>query len=357
MNKKENYRPSGIPAGEQKYKISVCIVIYNIKEYLERSVRSAMNQTYKNLEILLIDDGSTDGCSQLCDKLASEDERIRVIHKANGGVSSARNAAIENASGEYFTFLDGDDYIDPDMYETMLSGMLAEAADMAVCRYRQVDTGGEVISDETTDAAWIFEESELLEQFLLEDGNISIQNAPWNKLYKRSIIGELRFPPGIYEDALFTPLLLSRVKKGLYFDRAMYNYVCDRPTSIMNKTAVNSHVFSELIPNYYKRSEYIRSIGREDLANISDYFLYKRILIFVTLLNRSHEPDKKEHLKFLDGCLRADTSVYPAVYSCRGASKREYTKLKLYLASPWLYRFAMFINDRVVLPVKSSRKV
>ena len=103
--------------------ITVIVPVYNIREYLPRCVRSITGQTYENLEILLVDDGSTDGTGELCDTLAGEDKRIQVYHKKNGGSSSARNLALEKARGEYVGFVDSDDYIEPHMYELLMKGI------------------------------------------------------------------------------------------------------------------------------------------------------------------------------------------------------------------------------------------
>ena len=107
----------------ENFLISVIVPVYNIEKYIERCVRSICVQTYKNLEILLVDDGSTDGSGEICERLAKEDERIRVFHKENGGSSSARNLGIREAKGEYLGFIDSDDYIEPDMYELLAEGI------------------------------------------------------------------------------------------------------------------------------------------------------------------------------------------------------------------------------------------
>ena len=106
--------------GKNMKKVSVIVPVYNVENYLEECVNSILNQTYENLEIILVDDGSTDNCPQICDDWAKKDKRIKVIHKANGGVSSARNVGLDNATGEYIGFVDSDDYIDITMYEKML---------------------------------------------------------------------------------------------------------------------------------------------------------------------------------------------------------------------------------------------
>lgn len=353
MIKKDNYVSNIKKCDNQGAKISVCIVIYNIAEYLERAILSAINQTYKNLEILLIDDGSTDGSQDICDKYAAIDNRVRVIHKENGGVSAARNAALCYATGDYFTFLDGDDYIENNMYELMLSSLLEENADMSICRYRQVDSNG-IINDGSTDSAYIFENNETLEYLLIEDEKYTIQNATWNKLYKRELIKGLSFPDGIYEDALYTPMLLERVQKSVYLDTALYNYVRDRQTSIMNKAVVNEHIFKELIPNYISRSAFLREKKHDKLAQIADYFLYKRLLIFITQLNRSHDKEKRQKLSYIDDVINKEKNKFQEVYSNPYANQNEYKKMKIYLKSPLLFRMTMYINDKLIIPLKQK---
>lgn len=119
-------------------KISVIVPIYKVENYLNRCVESIRKQTYRNLEIILVDDGSPDACGEMCDRYAQEDSRIRVIHKENGGLSDARNAGIEVATGEYIAFVDSDDWIDDKMYEVLYSTLLKYNADIAECSYRNL---------------------------------------------------------------------------------------------------------------------------------------------------------------------------------------------------------------------------
>ena len=114
-------------------KISVIVPVYNVEQYLERCVDSIINQTYKNLEIILVNDGSTDNSGKLCDELAKRDDRIRVIHKGNGGLSDARNAGIEEAESDLIGFIDSDDYIDEDMYELLIDNLRETNADLSMC--------------------------------------------------------------------------------------------------------------------------------------------------------------------------------------------------------------------------------
>ena len=119
-----------------KERISVVVPVYNVEQYLEKCVNSIINQTYKNLEIILVDDGATDKSGKLCDELAKLDNRIMVYHKKNGGLSDARNYGVERATGDYIGFVDGDDYIDAEMYEKLYEAIKKENVDVAECNLK-----------------------------------------------------------------------------------------------------------------------------------------------------------------------------------------------------------------------------
>lgn len=344
-----DYKIKPIEKSKDDPLISVCVAVYNSEDYLPRCIDSILDQTYENLQIILVDDGSTDSCGKICDEYAAKDPRIEVIHKTNGGLYTSRNSGIEAAKGEYICFLDGDDYIDPCMYENMLSALRDLDCDLAVCRYKQVFEDG--IKDGSTGKTIIFDSSEILEQFLKEDEHILIQNSAWNKLYKRSLISSLRFPARWYEDMLYTPQLLNLTSRSVYLDTAWHNYICDRSSSIMNK-GVNKRIFTDLIPNFYDRSAFLESIGRHDLALISDYFLYKKLLLYVTDVYRSSEKEKKDYLSFLDEKLRDGKDRYAEIFGIDIANPNEYKKMKIYLKSPLLYHITMRLNDSLVIPLK-----
>lgn len=349
----EQYQPKPILPGEQTEKISVAMAVYNSDAYLERAILSVLNQTYRNLELILVDDGSTDNCPQICDRYAALDPRVRVIHKENGGLYTSRNVGIEQATGEYLAFLDGDDWADPDMYESMLSCLREQAADLVVCRYKRVYRDATV--DGSTDRAVVMEGQEMLAKYLEEEEDFLIQNAAWNKLYRRSILGDLRFPARWYEDMLYTIRLLNRTARSVYLDHAYHNYVCDRGSSIMNR-GLNERIYTDLIPNLYDRSAFLRQIGREDLALLQDYFLYKRLLLFYTAVVRSADPQKAAHKKYLKRRLYEGRERYPAIFGIPQANPNEYRKMKIFLVSPLLYMAVMRLNDSVVLPVRQRRR-
>lgn len=330
--------------------ISVCVAVYNSEDFLPRSIESVLNQTYERLEIILVDDGSTDSSGDICDEYRARDDRIKVIHKKNGGLYTTRNTGIEQAGGEYICFLDGDDYIDPDMYESMIDALISSGADLCSVRYRCIYEDGQ-IKDGSRDKAFLFNGTEMLEQYLKEDEAILIQNCAWNKLYRRELIGDLRFPARWYEDMLYTPRLLSKIKKGIYLDHAYHNYICDRSSSIMNM-GINKRIFTDLIPNLYDRSAFLENIGEHDIALLSDYMLYRKLMRIVDEVSESSYPDKNRDLKTLGDLINAGRDRFDEIFGIPFASDKEYKKLKVYLRSPAAYHMMIAFNKRVRVPLK-----
>ena len=136
-------------------KLSVIVPIYNVEQYLKKCLNSIVNQTYKDLEIILVDDGSPDGCPQLCDEYASLDNRIKVIHKKNGGLSSARNAGLDIATGDYVTFVDSDDYLETDIYEKVINIFEDHSADIVSMRTQLVDQKYNVIKSDVVEESMV----------------------------------------------------------------------------------------------------------------------------------------------------------------------------------------------------------
>lgn len=178
--------------------LTIIVPVYNILEYLPRCVRSITSQTYQNLEILLVDDGSTDGTGQLCDELAKEDERIRVLHKENGGSSSARNLAIEQAKGEYLGFVDSDDYIEPDMYERLYEGIVKYKVSVAQIGRDEIDAQGNLLPNicEPPAEPVCYNSEEFLKELLMHKGDCSF----CTKLIHRDLLQTERFPVGLLNE-------------------------------------------------------------------------------------------------------------------------------------------------------------
>lgn len=352
MQKTESYIPAPIPEPEQTDTISVAVAVYNTARYMKRCVESLLAQTYRNLEIILVDDGSTDESPALCDAYAAADRRVRVIHKKNGGLASGRNAGIEAATGTYIAFLDNDDWVDADCYERMLSAIRTFHADVAVCRYRQVYD--DRVLDESRDLVYFGTLADGLREYIWETPEIEIQNAAWNKLYRRDFLGSLRFDESRwYEDILYTTKLLSKQGMIAVLDHASYNYYCTREGSYMNQ-GFSPRILTDLIPDFRDRSEYLRGIGREDLAAAADYWFLKRLLIYYTAAERSNLPsgEKRKTLEKLREEILAERPHFDAAYAFPEANPHERQKMELFLRSPRLYSAFMSVNDRIVIPCK-----
>lgn len=201
--------------------VSVIVPVYNIKEYLPRCVQSICAQTYRELEILLVDDGSTDGTGALCDELAKTDERIRVFHKENGGSSSARNLGIEKAQGEYLGFVDSDDYIEPDMYEKLLKVLIEHEGLIAQIGRDEVDENGTRLADICIppDELKRYAAEEFLKELLLHRGDCSF----CTKLVAKELFAKEQFPVGVLnEDFHLLVKMLSRA--GCVYSIPGYGY-------------------------------------------------------------------------------------------------------------------------------------
>lgn len=222
--------------------VSVIIPIYGVEPYLERCVRSVVDQTYRDLEIILVDDGGKDRCPAMCDAWAERDSRVRVIHKTNGGLSSARNAGLDVAAGEFIAFVDGDDYVEPDYIAVMADAVRDTQADLAMCSVFHEDADGRAIAQTApvwrkeyapvTDARRTYPGLDCLRQRGDENGMDDV--VAWNKLYRRSLWKGIRYPLGkIHEDEFVTYRILGRVRIAVLLPERLYHYI-ERDASIMH---------------------------------------------------------------------------------------------------------------------------
>lgn len=202
-------------------KISVIVPVYRVEEYLERCVRSIMAQDYRNLEIILVDDGSPDRCGEMCDNLAAEDSRIRVLHTENHGLSGARNRGIDVATGELLGFVDSDDRIDPDMYSFLYHDLTTHRADIAVCyNYRELDD--RTIIHHDIDEPYILTSDEALDMLMTDR---LLHNFAWDKLYRRELFDGVRYPEGRnFEDICTTYKTIARAGRIVLHAKPKYHY-------------------------------------------------------------------------------------------------------------------------------------
>lgn len=219
--------------------ISVIVPVYNVEMYIDQCLKSIVNQTYGDLEIILINDGSTDNCGEICDKWALMDERICVIHQQNQGLSSARNAGMKIASGEFISFVDSDDWIHPQMFEKLLNSIAINNCDIAVCGAFKVFEDGTPTQNLTIPGNYIFDRAQGIEQLLKEE---KIKYPVWNRLYSRSCVINELFPEGrLNEDVFWSYKIIAKAKRISVIETKYYFYR-QRKNSIMSQSFGLKHL-------------------------------------------------------------------------------------------------------------------
>ncbi len=251
--------------------ISVIVPVYNVEKYLDKCIESIVNQTYKDLEIILVDDGSTDSSPKICDEFADKDERIKVIHKQNGGVSSARNIGLEHAKGDFIGFVDSDDYIDSNMYELLLNDLIVNNSDISVCSAFLVDNNNETKPDNIVKTQVLNKEEAV--KFL----SYKMNNSLWNKLFRKDFFESCRFEEGHThgEDHLILLHILKNVQKVSFVEDSLYYYVQHSDSTTGAK--FNRRSFDQV---YMKDALY--DYVKENFPYVSDYY---RKLCFTARVN------------------------------------------------------------------------
>lgn len=211
--------------------ISVVVPVYKVEKYLNKCLESIVNQTYRDIEIILVDDGSPDNSGTFCDMLASMDNRVKVIHKGNGGLSDARNAGIGVATGEYIIFVDSDDYINLEMIQRLHSACIENNADISICGVQMVNED-EVILGELPVIAGTFSGMQIIEEYDYRHGAYIVT---WNKIYKRHLFTNIRYETGkIHEDEFIFHKIFSKSSRVVCINDALYYYL-QRKGSIMSQ--------------------------------------------------------------------------------------------------------------------------
>lgn len=238
--------------------VSVIVPVYNVEQYLHRSIDSLLAQTYKNLEILIIDDGSTDGSAAICDYYASCDARVRVFHKENGGQSDARNMALNNMTGDYVTFVDSDDYVESDIIEKYYNAIKTTGAEMVVGGYHIVNHIGKICDTVCINAKQILSGEDVTKNIIRD---LYPKNFAWGKMYKSSLFDVIRFPTGrLYEDTAVTYRITAKCQHVCCLPDNLYYYEIGRPgnttSELQSVKAVKSYM--DGITNCHERLEFIR---------------------------------------------------------------------------------------------------
>ena len=212
--------------------ISIIVPVYNVKNYLEKCLQSICGQTYKNLEIILIDDGSSDGSGELCDLFAQRDGRIKVIHQTNAGQSAARNRGLAVAQGEFLGFVDSDDWIEPDMYEFLYCLLKENEADISICSHCRDKDGGSVVKY-ASGKQFVFTRDEGIRALAVDK---HIRNYVWDKLYKRCLFSDIAFPLNrIFEDIAISYQVFYKAENIVMRDLPKYHYVIREGSAMQGK--------------------------------------------------------------------------------------------------------------------------
>lgn len=239
-------------------KISVIIPVYNVEKYLARAIESVLHQTFTNIEIILINDGSTDSSLEICQHFLKEDVRIKLINQKNGGLSCARNVGLRESTGEYIFYLDSDDSIENNAIEILYKNLIQCEADVSICNYKNIYIDRiEALNKESDheNHIRIYENKKILEELFTT--NNSLFTPVWNKLYKRSLVENNLFPEGRNaEDVATSYKLLYYANKVVYDDRKLYLYSIrnDSLSQIKNLQSNDSLVALEERDHFFKRN-------------------------------------------------------------------------------------------------------
>lgn len=251
--------------------ISIIIPVYKVEEYLEKCIESVLKQTYTNLQIILVDDGSPDNCGKICDEYAKKDSRIEVIHKVNGGLSDARNVGIAKAKGKYIGFVDSDDYIKEDMYEILINLIKEYDADVSICNLYDVIDGKEYIRN-NENGIQEYSRLEILKEVLLDK---NIQSYAWNKLYKKELFDEIKYPIGKkYEDIGTTFYVFEKCNKIVVTSKPEYYYLKRSDSLVNNVTESTVLDYTDIIIQRYLYTQ--KNI--EELRKYNNYYLAKTLI-------------------------------------------------------------------------------
>lgn len=327
----------------QKKLISVIVPVYKTEKYIKQCVDSILNQTYKNLEIILVDDGSPDGCPEICDKYAKQDDRVVVIHQNNTGLSGARNSALDICKGDYISFVDSDDWIETNAYEVLADKLATNCVDVVCFTANVIKDGKKVESrfryfpDGTLKTA-----NEMVELALADE----VGGQVWSRIYSRKCWETVRFPEKrLYEDLAisFMPFLLID-KNVLFIDKAIYNYrMNESGISLSVNPEKNFHIFLGFKDHYDFATKHNRKSAPICLAKTAAFAIG-----YLNGIIRYRVTDHEENKKVAADWLKDNKDV---ILNCNRLDKKRRGMLNLYYFSPEIYQityriYASIIGDK-----------
>ena len=312
--------------------ISIIVPVYKVEKYLEKCVKSILKQTYTNLEIILVDDGSPDKCGQLCDELAKTDDRIKVFHKENGGLSDARNYGVERANGEYIGFVDSDDYIHECMYEELYKAIKKSGTSIAECGVTRVYKNTLRPHYEGGDYFLVLDREGYLKEYL---ENKRLYGSAWCKLIHEDLAKKIKFPIGkVYEDAFYTLELLKIVDRYTLISGNYYYYY-------IRENSITTRPFSSKDMDYIEIMELISEYTLNKFPIYKEQLLVRLTFAYISIFNQLLEVDnykRKSEYKILKDKLKDN---YFKVLSNKKAPKNLKAAMFLLSANERLYKFML----------------
>lgn len=286
--------------------VSVIVPVFNASRYLRKCLESLKNQAYDRCEFILIDDGSTDDSRRICDEYCAVDSRFICFSQHNQGVAAARNHGLDVAKGEYIGFVDADDYVEPNMIQTLIQALIESNADVAECSVNLVDEHGQVRSKQLLEGKILHGNVDIVSQYAMQNNTL---NYCWNKLYQRSVVGDIRFSiRKTSEDYLFNVMVFNRCKNFISVGDPLYNYV-------LTSDSATRKQYHEGRLDSVKCGADAFSIQRETYPPLLGYYavyILEKILTEILLINKSDlESDRKKRLQAQ--LLRQFKKYYPYV--------------------------------------------
>ena len=300
--------------------ISVIIPVYNVEQYVESCLNSVINQSYTNLEIILVDDGSTDRSGEICEQYALKDSRIKVIHEENAGLGESRNRGLRIASGDYICFVDSDDWIEEDYCKELVQAAERTNSDIAICGYNECFKDGKKPKVKY-DGCFTTTGKEILHYTMTANSKYWFNISVWNKLYKREIISELWFKSRVYEDIMYNAESMYRANKIAYVNKCLYNYRINREGSIISKGFQRNTIefemkFKEERVDFFKRNNEIKLARDAEAVVIHDKLLY---YAFMSLSKDDYSEYIRKYKEDLRKCgfiADAKTNIALLIFKC-----------------------------------------